>query len=241
MSTTIHGDATATATCYICRKLLGDHSPHDYPLDGEDKRIEVIVGKCGHTYHTACITRWVGTGREVCPLDNIEWEFFCSKKMELLDVDRCPICLEDMHLEPARVRVTDIDAIALQMTNTFPALGECGHTYHFECIVGWLWKSDRCPTCNEDWTFQGAPFPVALNKGRKLRLTFLCADKLTMGDILQLLTREVNEEVWMRIGEHYKDRPEGDISSVLLYAMRSVFVNRGPKRSFEVTKYKSII
>ena len=43
--------------------------------DGDaEKDCVAAWGACNHAFHLHCITKWVKT-RNVCPLDNQEWEF----------------------------------------------------------------------------------------------------------------------------------------------------------------------
>ncbi|CAN8074964.1 unnamed protein product [Agarophyton chilense] len=62
--------------CAICRNHIMDaciecQAKQTAP-GGED--CNVAWGVCNHAFHFHCISRWLKT-REVCPLDNSEWDF----------------------------------------------------------------------------------------------------------------------------------------------------------------------
>lgn len=59
--------------CVICKKSLFEPS---YEMISDNKKIlnntEIIIGKCGHIYHSDCLNRWLQTCN-VCPIDKVKW------------------------------------------------------------------------------------------------------------------------------------------------------------------------
>lgn len=63
--------------CAICRNHIMDkciECQSVQEITNIDESCNIAWGKCSHVFHMHCISKWLNT-RQVCPLDNRNWEF----------------------------------------------------------------------------------------------------------------------------------------------------------------------
>ena len=58
----------------------------------------------------------------------------------------CTICRCSLHEDSIEYQNKGITSYII--------VGECGHSFHRECLNGWIKDNPRCPICNEKWSFQ---------------------------------------------------------------------------------------
>lgn len=71
--------------CAICRNGILTPCVECQANDSTDCRVS--WGQCKHCFHSHCLERWLRT-RNVCPLDNREWEYWFPAEIEIGSVRR---------------------------------------------------------------------------------------------------------------------------------------------------------
>mmetsp|Transcript_3693 Transcript_3693/g.4417 ORF Transcript_3693/g.4417 Transcript_3693/m.4417 type:complete len:117 (-) Transcript_3693:719-1069(-) len=58
--------------CGICQSSFEGVAPGvKYPGD----ECPVVWGKCGHAFHLQCVSTWLSSSRNTCPICRADWEF----------------------------------------------------------------------------------------------------------------------------------------------------------------------
>ena len=65
--------------CGICQSAFEGVAPGvKYPGD----ECPVVWGKCGHAFHLQCVSQWLSSSRNTCPMCRRDWEFGENKTEE---------------------------------------------------------------------------------------------------------------------------------------------------------------
>ena len=68
--------------CGICQSAFEGVAPGvKYPGD----ECPVVFGKCGHAFHLQCVSTWLNSSRNTCPMCRREWEFGQSSDQRRID------------------------------------------------------------------------------------------------------------------------------------------------------------
>lgn len=67
-------------TCAICKSNIMSSCIECQVKNMNEVNNDCTIswGECNHVYHFHCISKWLKT-RNVCPLDNLEWNFQLNK------------------------------------------------------------------------------------------------------------------------------------------------------------------
>nr|CAD7203372.1 unnamed protein product [Timema douglasi] len=108
--------------CAICRNHIMEVCI-ECQASGMAEDCNVAWGVCSHAFHFHCISRWLKT-RQVCPLDNREWEFQNGIGMKTVEFIGTILAFSPREYDkPLRKKPSQMHSAGNQ-TPTFPCPGE---------------------------------------------------------------------------------------------------------------------
>jgi|SaaInlStandDraft_5_1057022.scaffolds.fasta_scaffold20131_2 hypothetical protein len=65
----------------------------------------------------------------------------------------CTICRNSLN--------EDSNEYQMKGITSYVIVGQCGHSYHRECLNGWIKDNPRCPICGDKWIYKDINEPIA--------------------------------------------------------------------------------
>lgn len=79
----------------------------------------------------------------------VRWEPVCLWTWTT-STTTCAICRNDIDQPSIEYEANPCENTSVGLNIAF---GDCGHTYHLDCIQRWLKTRTACPLCNATWEF----------------------------------------------------------------------------------------